>query len=249
MKVLLIEDEKPASTRLQKLLHEVDTEIEILDVLDSIENSIEWLNTHPMPKLIFMDIQLSDGLSFSIFKKTKVECPVIFITAYDEYAIDAFKVNSIDYLLKPVKKQDLETALLKFKNLQFSYSSLQFDALSIDKQKQYKDRFIIKLGNKIKQVIIEDIAYFFSRDKLSFICDKEGKSYPIDLSLDKIEALIDPSIFFRVNRQIIAHHQAIKDIQTSIKSRIILTLEPPTQIEALISSERSSLFKKWIKKE
>lgn len=249
MKVVLIEDEKPASTRLQKLLHEVAADIEVLDVLDSIESSIDWLKNHPMPTLIFMDIQLADGSSFTIFKKVKVDCPVIFITAYDEYAIDAFKVNSIDYLLKPVKKHDLETAIHKFRNLHFSYTNDQIQELQLDKQKQFKDRFIIKLGNKIKQIVIDDIAYFFSRDKLSFICDKEGKNYPIDLSLDKLEILINPEIFFRVNRQIITHHQAIKDIQTSIKSRIILTLEPPTQIEALISSERSSLFKKWIKKE
>ncbi len=249
MKALIIEDEKPASRRLTKLLLEVDPTIEILNILDSVESSIQWLSKNQAPEIMFMDIHLADGSGFDIFKKTNITCPVIFITAYDEYAIDAFKVNSVDYLLKPVKKEELESAILKFKNLQYSYSSIGIDSLVNSSGKKYKDRFVIKLGNKIKSILVDDIAYFYSKDKLSFICDKEGKNSPIDMSLDKLEVLLNPLNFFRVNRQIIANSTSIKDIQTSSKSRIILILEPPTVIEAIISSERSSVFKKWLKKE
>ena len=249
MKALIIEDEKPAARRITKLLLEVDPTFEIVAILDSVESSIQWLKNNPEPNILFMDIHLADGSSFNILKNTNVSCPIIFITAYDEYAIDAFKVNSVDYLLKPIKKQELETAILKFKNLPYSYSKIGVDTMITTSEKKYKDRFVIKLGNKIKSILTNDIAYFYSKDKLSFICDKEGKNYPIDLSLDKIEGLLQPDLFFRVNRQIITNLSSIKDIQTSSKSRIILTLEPTSAIDAVISSERSSIFKKWLKKE
>jgi len=249
MKVLIIEDEKPAARRLTKLLLEVDPTTEILNILDSVESTILWLSKNPPPQVMLMDINLGDGSSFDILKKTHINCPIIFVTAFDEFAIDAFKVNSVDYLLKPVKKEDLEKAILKFKNLQYNYSSTGIENLLQNEGKKYKDRFVIKLGNKIKSILVNDIAYLFSKEKLSFICDKEGKNFPIDLSLDKIEDLLDPTDFFRVNRQIITNASSIKDIQTSSKSRIILTLEPPASMEAVISSERSSLFKKWLKKE
>ncbi len=249
MKALIIEDEKPASRRITKLLLEADPNIEIVGILESVEASVQWLSKNPPPHIMFMDIQLADGSSFEILKKTNVTCPVIFITAYDEYAIDAFKVNSVDYLLKPVKKEELEAAILKFRNLQHNYSTIGIDTLLSSAGKKYKDRFVIKLGNKIKSILVKDIAYFYSKDKLSFICDHEGKNSPIDMSLDKIEVLLDPDTFFRINRQIIANSNAIKDIQTSSKSRIVIALYPPTNIDAVISSERSSVFKKWLKKE
>ncbi len=249
MKALIIEDEKPAARRITKLLLEVDPTIEILGTLESVEASVQWLSRNPHPQIMFMDIQLADGSSFEILKKSDISCPVIFITAYDEYAIDAFKVNSVDYLLKPVKKEELEAAILKFRNLQHNYSTLGIESLLSSAGKKYKDRFVIKLGNKIKSILVKDIAYFFSKDKLSFICDNEGKNSPIDLSLDKIEALLDPADFFRINRQIIANAKAIKDIHTASKSRIVLVLDPQLSIEAIVSSERSSLFKKWLKKE
>jgi two-component system, LytTR family, response regulator LytT len=249
MKAIIIEDEKPAARRLTKLLLEIDPDIEILQILDSVSTSVIWLQQHPTPDLMFLDIHLADGLSFDILKQTGINCPIVFVTAYDEYAIDAFKVNSIDYLLKPVKKEELEAAILKFKNLKHNYGHIGIENLIDSSGKKYKDRFVIKLGNKIKSVMTDEVAYFFSKDKLSFICDRDGKNYPIDLSLDKLEKLVDPGIFFRVNRQIITHQNSIRDIQTSTKSRIILMLNPPTTIEAIISSERSSIFKKWLKKE
>jgi DNA-binding LytR/AlgR family response regulator len=249
MKVLIIEDEKPAARRVVQLLMEVDPSIQILAILDSIEASVEWLKLNTNPELIFLDIHLADGSSFEIFKKVEVRSPIIFITAFNEYAIDAFKVNSIDYLLKPLKKVDLEQAFLKYKNMQFNFSQLAIDGLVQNLEKKYKDRFVVRLGNKIISVMIDEIAYFYSKDKLSFISDKQGRSLPIDLSLDKIETLVNPLDFFRVNRQIIAHSSSIKEIQTSSKSRIILDLLPASPVEALISSERSSVFKKWLKRE
>ncbi len=249
MKAIIIEDEVPASKRLAKLISEIDPNISIEKVLDSVESTIEWFSKNPEPQLLLMDIHLSDGSSFEIFKKVKIKCPIIFITAYHEYAIDAFKVNSIDYLLKPVKKEELEKAIFKLKNMQLNFSTTQLDNVSSEYNKKYKERFVIKFGNKIKTLMASDIAYFFSKDKLSYLCDTEGRNYPFDMSLDKIETLLDPEVFFRVNRQILTHTQAIQDIQTSAKSRIILTLQPPSAIEAVISSERSASFKKWLKKE
>ncbi len=249
MKAIIIEDEIPASKRLAKLISEIDPDIIIEKVLDSVESAIEWFAKNPAPQLLFMDIHLSDGSSFEIFKKVDIKCPIIFITAYHEYAIDAFKVNSIDYLLKPVKKEELENAIFKLKKLQLNFSEAQIENISTEYNKKYKERFVIKFGNKIKTLLSSDIAYFFSKDKLSYLCDKDGRNYPFDMSLDKIESLLDPDVFFRVNRQILAHSQSIQDIQTSAKSRIILTLQPPSTIEAVISSERSASFKKWLKKE
>ena len=249
MKALIIEDEKPAARRLTKLLFETDPTLTIEATLESVESAVQWLSKNPSPDILFMDIHLSDGSSFDILRKTKINCPVIFVTAFDEYAIDAFKVNSIDYLLKPVKKEDLEAAILKLKNLQLNYSAPGIELLLQSSGKKFKDRFVIKLGNKIKSVQVEDIAYFFSKDKLSFICDQEGKTYPIDMSLDKIENLLNPADFFRVNRQIITTYKSIRDIQTTSKSRIQLVLHPHSSIDAVISSERSSLFKKWLKRE
>ena len=249
MKAIIIEDELPASRRLSKLIAETDPSIEIEKILDSVESSVEWFKQHPEPRLLFMDIHLSDGSSFEIFKKVSVQGPVIFTTAYNEYAIDAFKVNSIDYLLKPIKKLDLEAALFKLKNLLPNFTNEQIANVSNDHNSKYKERFVIKFGNKIKTLMADEIAYFYSKDKLSFICDTEGRNYPFDMSLDKIEGLLNPDIFFRVNRQILTHSKSIVDIQTSTKSRIILTIQPSTPIESIISSERSSLFKKWLKKE
>jgi two-component system, LytTR family, response regulator LytT len=249
MNTLIIEDEKPAARRMIAMLSEADSSINILATKDSIENAVEWLKHHPKPDLIFMDIHLADGSSFEIFKKINVESPIIFVTAYDEYAIDAFKVNSVDYLLKPLKKIDLEMALQKLKNLQHNFSILPIESMLHNNEKKYKDRFVVRLGNKIISLNVNEIAYFFSKDKLSFIADKQGKSFPIDMSLDKIENLLNPTDFFRVNRQIITHAQSIKEIHTSAKSRIILDLVPSSQIESVVSSERSALFKKWLKKE
>jgi len=249
MKVLIIEDEMPAAQKLKKLVHEIDLSIEILGILESIDDTVLWLQNNQFPDLIMMDIHLADGSSFEIFKEIDIECPVIFITAFDEYAIDAFKVNSVDYLLKPVKREDLETAILKFKNLQHTYSRVPVDTLVGSAGKHYKDTFVIKIGTRIKSLDINNIAYFFSKGKLTFIGEHDGRTYPLNLSLDKIQLLLDPHSFFRVNRQILAHRASIKEIQMLDKSKIKLHLEPPLKIESVISTERTSVFKKWLNKE
>ncbi|MBL7765708.1 MAG: response regulator transcription factor [Chitinophagaceae bacterium] len=249
MKVVLLEDETPAVERLKKMLLDIDPGIDILFTGDSIHTALQWFSHHPPPDVLFMDIHLSDGNSFEIFKHTKIECPVIFVTAYDEYVLDAFKVNSVDYLLKPIKQEELSFALQKLKTIHLNEHQENLQHFSSGINQKYKDRFVIKLGNKLITLLIQDIAYFYSKDKMTFIGTKDGKNYPIDLSLDKIEQMLNPEQFFRVNRQIIATESAIKDVQTSMKSRIILTLDPPLNLEASISSERSSIFKKWLKKE
>lgn len=249
MNILIIEDELPSASKLERLVREIEPSCELAGVLESIEAAIAWFKKNPQPDLIFMDIHLADGSSFEIFKECEVEAPVIFTTAYDEYAIDAFKVNSVDYLLKPVKREELESAILKFKNLQFKYSRMPIDTMLENTSKQYKDVFVIRIGTKIKTLSIDQIAYFYSKGKLSYVCDKDGRSYPVSSSLEKIQALLDPILFFRVNRQILTHRNSIKEIHMLEKSRIKLDLEPVTNIESFISTERTSIFKKWLNKE
>lgn len=249
MTTILFEDETPAVKRLTRILQECDPTIEILTVLDSIEQGVRYLKENAHPDFILMDIHLSDGNSLSIFKEIEVHCPVIFTTAFDEYALEAFKVNSVDYLLKPVKTEDLQRAIHKLKLVHFKPNALGLQNLIEQTIKPYKDRFVVKLGNKLIPIEMPQIAYFFSRDKISFICDRDGKSYPIDHSLDKIEEMLDPQVFFRINRQILAARDAIVDIQMGNKAKALLTLTPATSIEASVSSERSSLFKKWLKQE
>lgn len=249
MTTILFEDETPAVKRLTKILQECDPDIKILKVLDSVEQGILYLKEQAHPDFILMDIHLSDGNSLGIFKEVQLNCPVIFTTAYDEYALEAFKVNSVDYLLKPVKTEDLQRALQKLKSIHFKPNPSGISNLVQQTHKTYKDRFVVKLGNKLIPIEIQQIAYFFSRDKISFICDRDGKSYPIDFSLDKIEEMVDPKVFFRINRQILSAHDSIVDIQMGAKAKVQLTLSPSTSIEASVSSERSSLFKKWLKRE
>ncbi len=249
MTTIIFEDEIPAVKRLTKLIQEYDANIQILKVIDSIEDGLKWLRTNEAPDFLFMDIHLSDGNSMGIFKLHPIQAPVIFTTAYDEYAIDAFKVNSVDYLLKPIKKDAFSAAMDKLKNIHLKAVKTNLEILPLEERKDFKERFVVKLGNKLIPIETSNIAYFYSKDKISFICDLDGKSFPIDYSLDKIEQMIDPRIFFRVNRQILSSHDAIRDIQMGFKARINLTLFPETNIEASVSSERSSLFKKWIKKE
>ncbi|MBK6820222.1 MAG: response regulator transcription factor [Bacteroidetes bacterium] len=250
MKALIIEDEKPAAKRLSQLLTQHEPDVEILAVVDSIEDSIIWVQQHPTPDVIFMDIHLADGNSFEIFKRVSIQAPIIFTTAYDEYAINAFKVNSVDYLLKPIKKEELVQALSKLNTLFVKPTSTNISSLINQHEKKYQDRFIIKLGNKLISLETATIAYFFSKDKMTYICDQQAKHYPIDVSLDKIELMLDPKNFFRINRQILANHLSMHEIVTTPKSRLQISLSPPppSSIEPQISSERSAIFKKWLHK-
>ena len=248
--ILIIEDEEPAANRLKKMLTELLPEANVLDNIVGVKSAITWFKQNSLPDLIFSDIQLSDGLSFEIFKNVEIQCPVIFITAYDQYAIDAFKVNSIDYLLKPIKKDDLQTAINKFKKLNRSEpSSLDINKLlEVFNQPKtnYKTRFIVRYGEHIKTIKIEDTAYFYTEDKINFITTKEGRRYTIDYNLDALESMLDPKTFFRINRQFIISIHAISEMFSYSKSRVLVKLNPPTKHETIVSTERSGGFKLWL---
>ncbi len=246
MKILIVEDEAAAVRRLSKMLKEIDPNIEIVEELDSVESAVNWLDKNPTPDLLFFDIHLADGSSFDIFQHVKIDKPIIFITAYDEFALDAFRVNAIDYLLKPIKKAELEKALKKYYQWQqpaaFDYKKLT-DAMSGHTQSK---RFLIRFGQTIKVVDIKDVAYFFTSDKITFLVNNEGRRYPIDYTLEKIEDLCDSSTFFRINRQFVVNINAIKDMYAYSKSRVKLNLQPPCDMETVVSTERSPIFKKWL---
>lgn len=246
MNVLIIEDEEAAARRLQKLLQELEPDAAVVTVLDSIESTLEWMETNELPELIFMDIHLADGSSFELFNFVKIEKPVIFTTAYDQYALQAFKVNSIDYLLKPIKPAELEQAIAKYKQLRsnavFNYQEL---AKAMQQENQSK-RLLIKMGQTIRIVDLNDAAYFYTESKITFVVTKEGKRYPLDFSLEKVEEIIDNQTFFRINRQFIVNVNAIKEMYAYSKSRVKLDLHPPCDLDTIVSTERSPLFKRWL---
>jgi two-component system LytT family response regulator len=246
MRVLIIEDEAAASRRLKKLVKEIEPGAEVINEVDSIESAIVWFSENDLPDLVLMDIHLADGSSFEIFNHVEMKCPVIFTTAYDQYAIDAFRVNAVDYLLKPIKKAELQAAIEKYKKLNspvnIDYKAIG-DALSTDK---YNRRFLIRIGQTIKVVELRQAAYFYTEDKITFIVTKDGKRYPLDISLEKLEEICDPRTFFRINRQFIVNIENIKEMYAFSKSRVKLILDPPTDQTTIVSTERSPVFKRWL---
>ncbi len=251
MKTIIIEDEKLAAERLEQLIHEIDASIEIAAKIPSVEKSIKWLKQNK-PDLIFLDIQLEDGLSFSIFEKIQIDVPIIFTTAYDQYAIKAFKLNSIDYLLKPIKKNDLRESLNKYKNIKSSYL-MDFEEIIKgiqSKEIEYKKRFLVQYGQKIKKIEIDEVAYFYAMEKNVFLTTIQNNSYPVDFTLDKLQEILEPDKFFRINRKIIIAFNSIKSMVPYSRSRIKIDLNPPEpkDIEALVSVERCSSFKRWMDK-
>lgn len=248
MDVLIIEDEQAAARRLEKQILAIRSEAHILSKLDSIESALDWFSAHPMPDLVLLDIHLADGASFEIFNHTQITCPIIFTTAYDQYAIQAFRVNAVDYLLKPIKPEELAGALEKVRNRNTSmaqpldYQKLS-KALRVD---TYSRRFLVKIGQSIKVIDVAEAAYFYTEDKITFVNTKDCKRYPVDYSLEKLEELLDPRLFFRINRQIIVGLDAIKEMYTYSKSRVKIELEPPSDFEVIVSTERSPHFKKWL---
>lgn len=250
MKILIIEDENAAARRLEKLLAEVAPEAAVLQRLDSVEASVLWLQGNPSPDLILLDIHLADGSSFEIFDHVTVTCPIIFTTAYDEFALQAFKVNAVDYLLKPIKTNELAAALDKYKRV-FKAAAPDYSGLLDTLRKQegpnYLRRMLIRFGNSIKLVDMADAAYFYTKDKITFLVTRStGKRFPIDYPLDKLEGLLDPAVFFRINRQFIINVAAIKEMHPYSKSRVKVELEPSTDLETIVSTERSAEFKKWL---
>ncbi len=247
MKVLIIEDELPAAQKLERLIREADVSIEISGVLESVEDSINWLQQHSLPDLILMDIQLSDGLCFEIFEKIELQVPVIFTTAYDEYALEAFKINSVDYLLKPVDPYALSKALHKFKTIHGPTKSYQIENLLSQFQPKFKERFLIKIGEHFRSIQVSDIRCFFIMERSTFLYIDSNKSYPLDYSLDQVEKLIDMEKFFRVNRNYIIHIAFIKDIIAYSSSRLRIILKDWSgKDEILVSRERVRDFKAWM---
>ena len=249
-RVLIIEDEQPAARRLKKLVKALDDSIEILEVIDSVEDAVAWFKNYGEPDLAFFDIQLADGQSFSIFEQVELECPVIFTTAYDQYAIKAFKVNSIDYLLKPIDPTELENAWRKFQSIgkdsQADLMKMVAAFQELNQKKNYKERFLIKKGDGYKYLTINEIAYFLSDGGLTFLIDKNGKRFVVDEKLDALENSIDPRQFFRINRKFIIGENAVSKISNYFNSRLKLELFPKTEEEVIVARDRVSDFKGWL---
>jgi len=252
MKILIIEDEALSARRLKTMLTEIDSTFIVLGITDSVKGTLDWLRNHPMPDLLLMDIELSDGKSFDIFEQMDVRCPVIFITAYDEYAIRAFKVNSIDYLLKPVKQEELNRSIEKFRQIhqpaQREKQGPDIQALLKEfiKQSGYKERFLIRQGDRLLPVDTQNIAYFQTKDKINFIHTIDDQEYPIDQSLDEIEKALDPKLFFRANRQFILSAPAVKKIHFWFSSKLKVDVLPSPGEEVIISREKAVAFRAWM---
>ena len=254
MRVLIVEDEPYAQNELKRLLAKTGKEIEILDCLDSVDEAVEWFQLNDEPDLLFLDIQLSDGLSFEIFNQVKFKTPVIFTTAYDEYAIQAFKLNSIDYLLKPIKSDELEAALEKFSGLSEQYGKKERQGLNMEQIEQllqiqhtkYKNRFIAKVGDQIKHIDVSEVAYFRAEDNEVMLVTRSNQRYIVDYSLEQLGRLVSPEAFFRINRSYIVTINAIKKISKYFNSRLHLELEPPTDETILISRIKVPEFMKWV---
>ena len=252
MKVLIIEDEAPAFRRLEKILLEIDESIKILEVFDSIEDTVGYLKSHEAPDLAFMDIQISDGISFQVFDQVEVKCPVVFTTAFDEYMLKAFKVNSIDYLLKPIKKVELEAAITKYKNLHRSNDVSSGDELNeIIRQiklggTQYKSRFLVKQGEKMLSIKSRDIVCFQSKHGIVHIVTKAEKSYLSDFTLDDLMNQLDPELFYRANRQFIVHIDYINTIHKYHKGKLLVEMDHFDGDQIIVSTEKATSFKSWV---
>ena len=254
MKVLIIEDEELAVKKLQKTLSAADDTVEVVGVADSIRTSVEWLQQNPHPDLILMDIELADGQSFEIFNLTEVKSPVIFTTSYDEYALKAFKVNSVDYLLKPIQKEELQAAIQKFKKLKGEpKSELSLDSLVKELQqklqpKEFRKRFLVKHAQKLVSIEVEDIAYFYSDGRLNFFKTNDNKKFVVDYTMDELQDMLDPEQFFRISRSFYVSVNSIDKIEDYFGNRLILQLQPAVDKEALVSREKVTDFKKWMGK-
>ena len=251
MKVLIIEDEAPAFRRLQKTLEELDETIEIVDVIDSVADSVKYLRTHGTPELIFMDIQLSDGISFEIFDQIEIFTPVIFTTAFDEYMLRAFKVNSIDYLLKPIKPEEVSQSLKKFRQIhtnggrpEISINEL-INRIKLEDRK-FKTRFLIKKGDELLSIETANIAFFRVHHGVVHLHTMEDKVYLMDQTLDEIQHQLSENDFFRANRQFLVHFNAIRKVHRYHKGKLLVESKVKTEHEIVVSSEKSTLFKAWL---
>ncbi len=247
MKILLIEDEIPAARQLAKLLLAHNPAFQILEALDSVEGAVRWLRTFPAPDLIFMDIQIADGLSFDIFRQVQVQAPVVFTTAFDQYAVQAFRVNALDYLLKPVDPEELGKALERVENQRNKPLAFDFETLAgFLKKESYKDRFLVKTGQQLAFLAVSDIAFFRSGDGLTQAFTFSGKKYFVENTLEELERLLDPHDFFRVSRNMTLRLNAIHKIHPHLNGRLKLETQPAAPEDVFVSRERVGEFKSWL---
>jgi two-component system response regulator LytT len=259
MKILIVEDEELAVKKIRKTLAGVEPDAEVVAVTDSILSTVNWLDENPAPDLILMDIELSDGQSFEIFNQTTIKSPVIFTTSYDEYALKAFKVNSIDYLLKPIQKEDLEAALQKLKQMKELYKTEETKPdVSIDnlvkelqqklQPKDYRKRFLVKHAQKLVSIEVEEIAYFFSDGRLNFFKTYDNRKFVVDYTMDELEDMLDPDKYFRISRSFYISVNSVDQIHDYFGNRLMLTLKPVVDKESIVSREKVTDFKKWMGK-
>jgi len=250
MKIIIIEDEAPALNRIKKMVLELQPNAIIMATADSIESAIVAINDHPETDLLLMDIELADGQSFEIFNQIEVKCPVVFTTAYDEFALKAFKVNSIDYLLKPIEKEELKLALEKFKSIHQNKSNTESLKQMLEqinqKNNTKKERFLVKLGDRLISVSTKDIAYFNSKDKLTFLVTQNSNKYVVDYTLDELNLLLDSKNFFHLNRQYIAAFTSIVNIHTYFNGKLKIQLFPTVDDEVIVSREKANDLKTWL---
>lgn len=249
MKILIVEDEPLAAKRLEGLVKSQDPGVEVLARLDSVRDTLEWLSHHPAPDLVFMDVQLADGLCFEIFQETDLRSPVVFTTAYDEYALRAFKVNSVDYLLKPIDTDELGVALAKFK----SYHSADMERDKLNRLLEsvappaHKSRFLIKVGSRFEVVDTRDILYCYAEDKVVFVHTRTNQRYLVDDTLDELERKLSPREFFRLNRRYLSRLSAIERIEPHFNGKLyVRLLHRPVEEEIFVSRSRADAFKKWL---
>jgi len=250
MNVLIVENEKPAIAGLSGLLKKIDSTVNIVGTTESVESTINWFQHNPTPELVFMDIQLDDGLCFEVFETIKPDIPVIFTTAYDEYMLSAFKVNSVDYLLKPIEESPLRNAIEKFKSIHYQ-KSISNDLLTqLFKEKTgYKSRFLIKAGEHYRSIQTSEISCFYILERATFIKTFSDKEYSVDYSLDYLQKMIDPDKFFRINRNCIVNINAVSDILRYSSSRLKIKINGEKPIyDLIVSKDKVSEFKKWIDK-
>lgn len=259
MTVLIVEDEELAVKKLKKTLASVDPDAEVVGVADSIMATVKWINENPLPDLILMDIELSDGQSFEIFNRVSIKCPVIFTTSYDEYALKAFKVNSVDYLLKPIQKEDLEAALQKMHQLKEVYKQpeskpdMNIESLVKELQeklqlKEYRKRFLVRHAQKLVSVDTDEIAYFFSDGRLNFFKTHDNKKFVVDYTMDELEEMLDPQKYFRISRSFYISVGSVEQIHEYFGNRLLLHLKPAVDKESIVSREKVTEFKKWMGK-
>jgi DNA-binding LytR/AlgR family response regulator len=251
MKILVVENEPVSAERLISLMRKLDNTISVEGTTDSISSTVKWLGANPHPDLIFLDIHLADGLCFDIFNEVRVKSSVIFITAYNEYALRAFKLNSIDYLLKPLEEQELERAYLKYKGFfretVSSCNQETFQDVGTTLKKNHKTRFLIKIGDAIKSIPVEEVACFIAEERMNYLLTWRMVKLPIDHTLDQLEELTDPGQFYRLNRKVITHYKSIVRVSSYFNSRLKVELNPPLEdMDILVSREKVAEFKKWL---